>query len=343
MTGILDFLQTPAGQGLLSAGFSAAAFGKRGAPINTLGRAGLGGILGYTNAVNQGRENAALDMKTAQLKRQQDAIAQLSPEEQRAVHAGVPYADIWKQQNRPAEFKAFGRDIYNVNQVNPATGQPARVGAVNPEIPFGYNQDGSMVPSFEQGKIRLAQAGRAQTQTNVFNNTKDDFKNERDLRNDFSGLPTVKAFNEVQGAHDQIKTAITKQSPAGDLAAATKIMKLLDPGSVVRESELTMAMKASGALDRLENYANMTISGHKLTPKQRQDFGELADQLYGAAAERYDATANEYRGIASDYQLNPDRIAKVSQRGSPQDGKPAGAPVDLRAAAAAELRRRGIK
>lgn len=339
MAGILDFLQTPAGQGLASAAFSGLAFGKRGAPINTLGRAGLGGILGYTNALNQERENAALDMKTAQLKRQQDAIAQLSPEEQQAVHAGVPYVDIYKLKNRPADFKAFGRDIYNVNQVDPATGQPARVGAVNPEIPFGYNQDGSMVPNFEQGKIRLAQAGRTQNQTNVFNNTKDDFKNERDLRNDFSGLPTVKAFNEVQSAHDQIKTAITKQSPAGDLAAATKIMKLLDPGSVVRESELAMAMQASGALDRLTNYANMTISGQKLTPKQRQDFGGLADQLYSAAVERYDATANEYRGIATDYNLNPDRIAKPVDRGA----KPGAMPRDLRNAALEELRRRGIK
>ena len=36
-------------------------------------------------------------------------------------------------------------------------------------------------------------------------------------------------------------------------------MKLLDPTSVVRESELLMAMQASGALDRLYNYAQMRV------------------------------------------------------------------------------------
>lgn len=183
------------------------------------------------------------------------------------------------------------------------SGVVAGVGAM-PEI---------LDPRVQEAKRSIAAAGRSVQSTNVFNNTKDDFKNERDLRNDFAGLPTTKAFKETQSAYDQIKVAIKKESPAGDLAAATKIMKILDPGSVVRESELGMAMAATGAMDRVSNYANMVVTGQKLTPSQRKDFGELSAQLYGAAADRYNKSADEYQGVAKDYNLNSDRVAKKAQ------------------------------
>lgn len=89
------------------------------------------------------------------------------------------------------------------------------------------------------------------------------------LRGDFRSEPVYKAHQEMQSAYGQIKQSLSAASPAGDLAGATKLMKLLDPGSVVRESELGMAMAASGALDRLTNYASMIVNGTKLTPDQR--------------------------------------------------------------------------
>jgi hypothetical protein len=87
-------------------------------------------------------------------------------------------------------------------------------------------------------------------------------------------------------------------------------MKILDPGSVVRESELAMAMQATGLLDRVENYASMVLKGTKLTPSQRKDFGDLSTKLYEAAASGYNKTADEYQGVAKDYNLNADRVAK---------------------------------
>jgi hypothetical protein len=153
---------------------------------------------------------------------------------------------------------------------------------------------------------------------------KETFKNERDLRNDFQGLPTTKAFKEVQNSYDQITTALNNPSAANDLAAATKFMKLLDPGSVVRESELGMAMAATGQLDRMANYYNMLKTGQKLTPQQRQDFKASAEQLYGAATNRYNETANEYRNLAQEYELSPERIAKPVATSKPQSPSPAG-------------------
>lgn len=133
------------------------------------------------------------------------------------------------------------------------------------------------------------------------------FENEMKLGGAFKGEPVYKAFSEMKSAYGQITDSIKQASPAGDLAAATKFMKLLDPGSVVRESELAMAMAASGALDRATNYAQNVIKGTKLTPTQRADFQNLADKLYGTAADTYNAKRGEYLQQGEDYGLNAAR------------------------------------
>ena len=86
-----------------------------------------------------------------------------------------------------------------------------------------------------------------------------------------------------------------------DLAAATKFMKLLDPGSVVRETELAIAMQASGRLDRLQNYFSLWASGQKLTPTQRDDFKQLSAELYAAAGQAYNQKRDEYMGFGKSY------------------------------------------
>lgn len=50
MNGLLDFIKTPEGQGLLSAAFGGLAGARRGQPLNSIGRAGLAGLQGYGSA-----------------------------------------------------------------------------------------------------------------------------------------------------------------------------------------------------------------------------------------------------------------------------------------------------
>jgi hypothetical protein len=133
------------------------------------------------------------------------------------------------------------------------------------------------------------------------------FENEMKLKGEFKSEPVYKAYQEMQSAYGQITDSLKSDSPAGDLAAATKFMKLLDPGSVVRESELAMAMSASGALDRARNYAELRISGKKLTPTQRKDFQQLSDQLFATATTVYNSKRNELAEQGSAFGLNADR------------------------------------
>lgn len=150
-------------------------------------------------------------------------------------------------------------------------------------------------------------AGAPKTEVSV-NTGQKGFENELKLRGDFRSEPIYKGFQEVQSAYNQIKAGLDAQSPAGDLASATKFMKILDPGSVVRESELGMAMAATGGLDRLYGYAQRLTTGEKLTPSQREDFRNLSDQFYEESRAQYESKAGEYAGIANDYGMNPTRV-----------------------------------
>lgn len=184
----------------------------------------------------------------------------------------------------------------------------------NPNKPFML-VDGKVVPNqaYQDYEINKAKAGAASNTVSV-NTGQKGFDNTLKLRGDFRSEPIYKAHQEVKSAYAQIGAALKKNSPAGDLAGATKIMKLLDPGSVVRESELGMAMAASGALDRITNYADMTIRGTKLTPEQRKDFQGLADSLFSESANQYNAKRGEYEGIAKRNDLGiPDVVGDAEK------------------------------
>lgn len=169
--------------------------------------------------------------------------------------------------------------------------------ASDPNKPF-MMVGGQVVPNpaYQQYAKDVARAGASSVSVNTGQKGLD---NTLKLRGDFRSEPVYKAHQEMQSAYSQIQQSLKQKTPAGDLAGATKIMKLLDPGSVVRESELGMAMAATGLLDRVTSYATNIINGTKLTPKQREDFQSLADALYGESVKQYNNKRGEYEGIAT--------------------------------------------
>lgn len=206
--------------------------------------------------------------------------------------------ELIKQQLTPQEIKAYkpGDVLYRGSEKIDAI--PDAVDYNKPFLP-----DGSRNAAYQGYELSKAKAGAASNNISV-NTGQKGFDNTLKLRGDFRSEPIYKAHQEVQSAYSQISSALKQASPAGDLAGATKLMKILDPGSVVRESELGMAMSASGAMDRLENYAANVIKGTKLTPTQRTDFQRLSDALYQESAKQYNSKREEYKGISSRNGLN---------------------------------------
>jgi hypothetical protein len=181
------------------------------------------------------------------------------------------------------------------------TTQPADM--TQPQITTqpGQIEQPSVTPTSATTTISPNIKKRAQTKQDIF-------KQEQDTRKDYMATPEVKNFGEVRSAYNMIDVGLKEKSPAGDLTAATKFMKLLDPTSVVRETELILAMEATGVVDRAKNYFKRLESGEKLTPSQREDFRNVAKQLYKAAESvklKYD---NQYIEIAKSNNLDPSKI-----------------------------------
>lgn len=201
--------------------------------------------------------------------------------------------------------------------------------ATNANRPLIAGPGGQFVPNvpLQQFEKDKAKAGAAVTTVNMADGQKG-FDNEVKLRNDFKSEPIYKAHQEMQSAYGQIGQALKQASPSGDLAAATKIMKLLDPGSVVRESELGMAMAANGLQDRLMAIVPNIINGTKLTPQQRVQFQQLADALMSTSVEQFNAKHGEYMKLGGDYGLNAGRALGAT-------AKPAGTAAKKPASSAA--------
>lgn len=152
-----------------------------------------------------------------------------------------------------------------------------------------------------------------------------------------------KNFKEVSDAYRTINATLDKAttSPAATLAGATKFMKLLDPGSVVRESELGMALAATGVFDRATNYFNTLRSGKVLTASQVADFKNITGQIYSAAQQGQQQVDAHYRQQAKTYGLRPEMIVQDLGQGG---GAPAAATgVPSASAIDAELARRAGK
>jgi len=132
-------------------------------------------------------------------------------------------------------------------------------------------------------------------------------KLEGDLRDDYR--KDSSNFVEISRQARIIQDSLKDDSAAGTLASATAFMKMLDPGSVVRESELAMAMKTNGALDRMGNYINVIQSGKVLTAQQKADFAKLVKSYSEASNEAQRNLNKKYSQIASEYGLDPKRIA----------------------------------
>jgi hypothetical protein len=134
-----------------------------------------------------------------------------------------------------------------------------------------------------------------------------------------------KGWQETATAIGKAKKALetADTNAASALAAGTAFMKLLDPNSVVRESELGMALNASGWFDRAANVAQTLKSGRVMTPQQKKNLSDAADALFQEAAATQRQIDSAYTKRATDYGVNPQRV--VVDLG--QNAKPAGQPA----------------
>ncbi len=123
------------------------------------------------------------------------------------------------------------------------------------------------------------------------------------VRDDFNQLTSQ--FRDVSAAYSRVQAAAADPSGAGDLALIFNYMKMLDPDSVVRESEFETAAATGDYGAQIQGFVNSIINGQHLAEEVRADFVDRAERLYAAAHSGYQQVAEYYSALASRNNMNP--------------------------------------
>ena len=185
--------------------------------------------------------------------------------------------------------------------VHEATSTPAaRPTATDVNGRLRYKDDGSLVFADVSKDPEPAKDG-------------DGFKNERDLRKEFT--TGAKTYVDVRNSYQRVLSAVKDPSPAGDLALIFNYMKLLDPGSVVRESEFATAAASGSYPERLKAAAAKVAAGERLSDEMRADFSARAGELYKGQLAFYERHKQHYESLAAEYGFDPSRIVSDLTKG----------------------------
>jgi hypothetical protein len=131
-------------------------------------------------------------------------------------------------------------------------------------------------------------------------------KAEAPLRKEYQDL--VKDPLVVVNAFKKVRSAAENPSAAGDLSMIFAYMKMLDPNSVVRETEFANAQNAAGVPDQIRNQFNRVKNGERLNPNQRSDFIRQAEVLATQSQSTIDEYRDRYGALATQYGFAPERI-----------------------------------
>jgi len=135
-----------------------------------------------------------------------------------------------------------------------------------------------------------------------------DFKDASAFRKEFTNLPRIKSFAGVTEAYSRIVASAQDPSAAGDLALIFNYMKVLDPGSTVREGEFATAQNAGGVDARVRSLFNSVVDGTRLTAEQRADFLDRSNRLYKSQESLVLPLYEYYGNIASSRGFDPERV-----------------------------------
>lgn len=126
------------------------------------------------------------------------------------------------------------------------------------------------------------------------------------LRKEFIGQS--KDFVTIRDSYNRIKASVDKPSPAGDLALIFNYMKMLDPGSVVRESEFATAAASGSYGERIKAAVGKVMKGEKLSDAMRTDFVDRSNKLYKSQLGSHEKLKGEYDRISTGLGVEPSSV-----------------------------------
>lgn len=195
----------------------------------------------------------------------------------------------------------------------------AEVAAFDAQIE-GLVSDEKVTPGSPLGKLisdresAIAQFGANSPQVAAFDAAiASDEKGDKPKFSDVAGLR--KEFTKQSGDFITMRNAVKKvnaaaatPSAAGDIALIFNFMKILDPGSVVRESEFATAANAGGIPDRVRAQYNRALRGERLSERQRQDFVDTSTRVFETQLDSQRKLETSFRDIATNQGFDPNNV-----------------------------------
>lgn len=192
--------------------------------------------------------------------------------------------------------------------------EEAEAGKAETEAEFApkkYAADLGLTSAQTNQALALTRKYDAETQKLALEATKGDpekqFELEQKLRKEYSKETQV--YQDVSESFRRIKSA--ENTGPGDIALIYAYMKMLDPGSVVREGEFATAQNSGGIPQAVVNAYNKALNGERLAPKQRDSFMSQAGKLHQAASVRENEVRDGLKKVAKTYNLKEDNVFSI--------------------------------
>lgn len=147
--------------------------------------------------------------------------------------------------------------------------------------------------------------------------TKNAFSNEKDLYAQYSAADPVKAYETVKGGYERVRQSAALQTGAGDMGLIYGYMKMLDPGSVVRESEFAQAAQAGSYGQQIQGMVQRVLDGQRLPEEVRQQFVQSADGIYQETAANLGDINDQFNQRAQTYQVDPSSFIRQPEQYQP--------------------------
>ena len=135
---------------------------------------------------------------------------------------------------------------------------------------------------------------------------KEKFAQEEKIRKEWQGRS--KMFGDLQGTFTTLKTSADSANGPGDIALITGFMKMLDPGSVVRETEFATARDTAGLFTQLQNRLEKAQNGQLLSPAQRKEYVALSQKYLDSAQAKAAQERKDLGIVVTNYKLNPQNV-----------------------------------
>jgi hypothetical protein len=137
------------------------------------------------------------------------------------------------------------------------------------------------------------------------------FAQEEKIRKEWQGRS--KMYSELQGTFNTLQASASSANGPGDIALITGFMKMLDPGSVVRETEFATARDTAGLFTQLQNRLEKAQNGQLLSPKQRQEYVALSQKYLDSAQKKANQEKKDLGIVVKNYRLNPENVFGAEQ------------------------------